>query len=80
MKKEQVRKYASILLVGLLYALRGAVATATLALGILTFFYVNQERGYIAVGLFVVALLIVTLGLIQFYKCGRDMTGGKFSK
>lgn len=80
MKNELVRKHASILLGGLLYALKGTIATATLALGILTFFYVKQERGYIAVGLFVVAFLIVTLGLIQFYKCGRDMAGGKFSK
>lgn len=80
MKKELIRKNASILLCGLLHALKGTIATATLGLGICIFFCVTQESGYLAVGLFVAALLMVACGLAQFYLCGRDMTGGKFSK
>ena len=80
MKKELIRKHASILLGGLLHGLKGTAATATLALGIFVFFCVTQESGYLAVGLFVAALLVVACGLLQFYLCGRDMTGGKFSK
>ena len=80
MNKELIRKHASILLGGLLLALKGTLATATLALGIFVFFCVTQEGGYLAVGLFVAALLIVAGALLQFYLCGRDMTGGKFSE
>lgn len=80
MKKELIRKHAKILLCGLLHALKGITATATLALGGFIFYCVTQESGYLAVGLFVAALPIVACGLLQFYNCGLDMTGGKFSK
>ena len=80
MNKELIRKHAGILLGGLLHALKGTLAIATLALGIFIFYCVTQESGYLAVGLFVAALLIVAGALLQFYLCGRDTTGGKFSK
>lgn len=80
MKKELIRKHASILLFGLLHALKGTIATAMLAFGIFVFFCVTHESGYIAVGLFVAALLLVAGGLLTFYNCGHDMTCGKFSK
>lgn len=80
MKNELIRTHAKILLGGLLHGLKGTLATATLALGCFIFYCVTQERGYLAVGLFVAASLTVTAGLLQFYFCGRDMMGGKFSK
>ena len=80
MKNEMIRKHVNILLGGLLHGLKGTIATATLALGGFILYCVTQESGYLAVGLFVAALLIVASGLVLFYLCGRDMTGGKFSK
>lgn len=80
MKKEMIRKYATTMLCGLLHALKGTLATATLALSGFVFYCVTQVNGYLAVGLFVAALLIATGGLLQFYLCGRAVTGGKFAK
>lgn len=80
MKKEQIRKHANILLGGLLHALKGAASLLTLALGVVACCCVAMERGYLAVGLFVAGLLISAGGLLLIYNCGRDMTGGKFSK
>ena len=80
MKKGLIRKHAKILFSGLLHGLKSTAATAVLALGGFTFYCVTQESGYLAVGLFVAALLIVVGGLLLFYNCGCDMTGGKYSK
>ena len=76
MKKELFRKYAKTLLVGLLRALQGTAATATLAVGVVVGISVTQESGYLAVGLFVAALLFVVCGLVQFYNCGRNIADG----
>ena len=76
MKKELFRKYAKALLVGLLRALQGTVAMATLALGVVASFCVTQESGYLAVGMFLVALLIFAGGLVQLYNFGRNIAGG----
>lgn len=77
MKKELIRKHAKTLLVGLLRALQGTAATATLALGVALCIGIPQASGYIAVGLFVAAMLIAAGGLLQAYNCGRNIAGSK---
>lgn len=76
MKKEQFRKYAKALIVGLLRALQGTAATATLAFGVVLCIEIPQASGFIAVGLFVAALLFVACGLMQAYNCGCNFAGG----
>ena len=76
MKKEQILKHAKTLLIGLLRALQGTVAMATLAFGVVLCIEIPQAGGYIAVGLFVAALLIIFGGAMQLYNCGRNITSG----
>lgn len=77
MKKELIRKYVKTLLVGLLRALQGTAATATLAFGVVLCIEIPQASGFAAVGLFVAALLFVACGLLQFYNCGHYIADGK---
>ena len=80
MKKELIRKHAKVLLGGILHSLKGTAATIVLALGGVACYCVTQESGYIAVGLFVAALLIIAGAIALFYNMGRDVTDGKYSK
>ena len=76
MKKELFRRYARTFLVGILRSVLGTVAIATLTFGVIVCFYVTQESGYAAVGLFVAALLFIVCGLMQLYNCGNNITCG----
>lgn len=76
MKKELILKHAKTLLVGLLRALQGTVAMATLAFGVVLCIEIPHASGFVAVGLFVAALLFAACGLLQFYNCGRNIASG----
>ena len=80
MKKELIRKHASILLGGLLHSLKCTAAVALLAGAVVLFCCVPIESGYLAVGKFVAALLAIGISAALFYSCGKDMLHGKFSK
>ena len=80
MKKERILRHLKVLLAGTLHALKGTLAVATLAAGIALGCFVPSVNGYLAVGLFVAALLFVVAAVLQFYRCGRDMCKGRFSK
>ena len=75
MKKELIRKHAKTLLVGLLRALQGTAATATLAFGVVLCIEVPQASGFVAVGLFAAAMLIAASGLLLAYNCGNNFAG-----
>ena len=80
MKKELIRKHASILLCGFLYALKSTAAVALLVAGVLLFCCVTIESGYFAVCTFVAGLMSIAVAGMLFYNCGRDLFNGKFSK
>lgn len=80
MKKELIRKHASIMLGGLLHALKSTAAVALLAGAVVLFCCVTIENGYFAVGKFVAALLAIGIAAMLFYSCGKDLLHGKFSK
>lgn len=80
MKKELILKHASILLRGLLHALKCTAAVAMLAGAVVLFCCVPIESGYFAVGKFVAALLAIGIATALFYICGKDLQHGKFSK
>ena len=80
MKKELIKKYLLILLAGFLHSLKCALAFSMLAAVVVLFCSVQAESGYLAVGKFIAALLSIVIAALLFYSCGRDMTGGKFSK
>lgn len=80
MKKEMFRKFMKTMLVGTLHALKGTLAVATLATGVVLGCFVPSVNGYLAVGLFAAALLFVAAAVLQFYRCGCDVSKGKFTK
>lgn len=80
MKKEIIRKHFGILLVGIIYALKGTLAFALLAGAVALFICIPIDVGYLAVGKFVGGILVTGAALGVFYWCGRDLLKGTFSK
>jgi hypothetical protein len=80
MKKAMFKKNLQIMLLGILSALKGTLATALVAAAVLVFRRVLTAGGYLAIVLFVAGIAEVCLALLLFYFCGRDMLKGKFSK
>lgn len=78
--KKRIKKHLRILLAGVLYALKSAVAVAVLALSIALLCNVRYQNGYLAVCKFVIALHSLALSSLIFYSCGHDLLKGKFSK
>lgn len=80
MKKTIIRNILTTLLAGFLHALKSTLAVATLAAAVALFCCVPIEGGYLAVGMFIAALLAVAIAGMLFYSCGYDMQKGRFSK
>ncbi len=80
MKKEMIKKHASVLLCGVLHSLKCTAAVVLLAGAAVLFCCVTIENGYFAVGKFAAALLAIGIAAALFYSCGKDLQHGKFSK
>ncbi len=80
MKKEMFRKFMNVLLVGTLHALKGTLAVVCFAGGVALCCCVAKVNGYAAVGLFAAALLFFGVAGLVFFRCGCDMSNGKFTK
>lgn len=78
--KKLIKKHSKVLLAGFLHALKSTLAVATLAAAIALLICVPISRGYLAVGQFVSALLLIVAAGVLFYNCGADIAKGRFSK
>jgi len=78
--KKVTKKHLHILLAGFLHALKSTTAVVMFGAAIALFCCVPIERGYLAVGEFVAALLGVFVSVLLFYSCGYDLQSGRFSK
>ena len=80
MKKATFQKYMRVLLVGWLFALRSALAIATLVGSIVLYCCVAYVGGYLAVGCFIVATAVAAVAVLQFHSFGHDIIRSAFSK
>ena len=79
MVKKFLHKHLAVFIAGFLHAWKGTLAAALFCGGFAEFVCVPFGEGYVAVGMFAAALVMIALAVLLFYNCGQDVKKGKYT-